>query len=38
MPDTNLQGEENKFAAGGLLLEPVEAMKTWRLSYQGKMR
>ncbi|XP_076444744.1 uncharacterized protein LOC143282822 [Babylonia areolata] len=40
MPDTSLYTKEpnDAFAAAGLRLEPVVAMKKWKLTYQGKMR
>lgn len=39
LPDTSLYTEkELSFSAGGLQIEPVEAMKKWRISYKGKMR
>ncbi|OWF52519.1 hypothetical protein KP79_PYT06824 [Mizuhopecten yessoensis] len=38
-PDTKLQGTDPEaFAAGGLTLEPVDPMKTWKISYKGKLR
>ncbi|KAL8588233.1 hypothetical protein ACOMHN_062090 [Nucella lapillus] len=39
MPDTSLHTETtDAFAVAGLRLEPVVPMKTWKLTYQGKMR
>ena len=39
MPDTTLSGtQEDSYSAGGLTLEVVEAMKTWRIVFDGKLR
>ncbi|KAJ8314692.1 hypothetical protein KUTeg_006842, partial [Tegillarca granosa] len=39
LPDTKLRGSpEGKYAAGGLVIESGEPMKTWKISYTGKMR
>ena len=38
-PDTALYREdEMTFSAGGLHIEPVTVMKTWKLSYKGSLR
>ena len=35
---TNLEGSDPKsFAAGGLKMIPLEAMKEWKLTFKGKM-
>ncbi|RZB94432.1 uncharacterized protein BDFB_004454, partial [Asbolus verrucosus] len=40
LPGTSLyQNEENEeYAAEGIKLTPIEAMKKWRISYEGKMK
>ncbi|XP_064594937.1 uncharacterized protein LOC135461674 isoform X2 [Liolophura sinensis] len=39
LPETNLEGTHpGEFAAGGLKLEAVEPMKTWKLTFSGKLR
>ena len=39
LPDTSLYTEKTlSFSAGGLEIEPVEAMKKWKISYKGKMK
>ena len=37
LPDTSLTADKNMaYAAGGLLIEVVEPMKKWKLSFSGK--
>ncbi|XP_074660914.1 uncharacterized protein LOC141913314 [Tubulanus polymorphus] len=39
LPDTHLISPvENSYSAGGLLIEPVEPMKTWKISFTGELR
>ncbi|KAK6170139.1 hypothetical protein SNE40_018606 [Patella caerulea] len=37
-PDTNLSGEEGIYSAGGLVIKPVEVMKKWKISFNGKLK
>ncbi|XP_037778459.1 uncharacterized protein LOC119575111 [Penaeus monodon] len=37
-PDTMLFGEGKEFAAEGLRLSPVRAMREWRIQYEGPMK
>ncbi|XP_067675175.1 uncharacterized protein [Haliotis asinina] len=38
MPDTSLTGPGDSYSAGGLTMEVLEPMKTWRVAFQGKLR
>jgi hypothetical protein len=39
LPDTSVKGDkEMVYSAGGLVIEPVEPMKQWRLTFAGSLR
>eukprot|EP00062_Callorhinchus_milii_P012665 gi/632959942/ref/XP_007895909.1/ PREDICTED: uncharacterized protein LOC103181315 isoform X2 [Callorhinchus milii] len=38
LPDTLMSTHEEAFGAEGLLFQPVEAMRKWKLTYDGAMR
>ena len=38
LPDTSLYSKEEAYSAGGLNLIPDQPMKTWKVTFSGKMR
>lgn len=40
LPDTSLYQEEDveEYAAEGIKISPVESMKKWKITYEGKMK